>query len=142
MAPTNQPDRPEWTEANGIGMAGEQAVAAIFQKIGIAVAKTPDRCADLAIAGKIEVKHDRKAHTSGFVAVEVSYRGNPSGIHATCAGGWAFVLATGEVFLINTHRLRAAVAGLADVPGGERAMVRLLPVGELRRLAVCIGGTP
>lgn len=133
-------DRPEWLAANAIGQAGEQVVAGLFQKIGIAVVKMRERSADLAIGGQIEVKHDRQAHHTGNVAVEVSQHGRPSGINATSATCWAFLLATGEVILISTARLRAAIANLPDRRAGEDALVRLLPVVELRRQGVSIGG--
>jgi hypothetical protein len=136
----SRPDRPEWTAANRIGATGERAVADIFRKIGLAVQKMTDRCADLAVTGKIEVKKDCIAHRSGRAAVETSYRNRPSGINAGCADGWAFVLMTGEIILVNAARLRAAVANLPDVPAGEGSTVRLLPLAELRALGVSVGG--
>jgi hypothetical protein len=138
--PNPRPDRPEWTAANAIGDAGEQAVAALFRKIGMAVEKMTDRCADLQVAGKIEVKTDRQALRTGNIAVEILHHGRPSGINTTCADAWAFVLTTGEVVLVKTDALRNAIARLPDMRAGEDATIRLLPLADLRLLAVSVGG--
>lgn len=134
---TTTADRPAWTAANAIGMGGERAVADLLRGVGLAVTKIEDRCADMEISGRIEVKVDRCALTSGSVAVEVSYRGRPSGIHATCATCWAFCIGD-SITLISAARLRAAVEWLADRPAGEGATIRLLPLAELRRLGVSV----
>jgi hypothetical protein len=47
---------------------------------------------DLIKNGKVEVKRDRESHRTGNVAVEISCRGEPSGIAVTEAEWWAFVL--------------------------------------------------
>jgi hypothetical protein len=118
-------------------MTGERAVADLLIGIGIAARKMEDRCADLAISGKIEVKSDRLALTSGAVAVEVAFRGRASGIMATCATCWAFVV--GDcIILVSAASLRAAIAGLADRAAGEGATIRLLPLHTLRSLGVAV----
>ena len=47
---------------------------------------------DLIKNGKVEVKRDRESYRTGNVAVEITYRGEPSGIAVTEAEWWAFVL--------------------------------------------------
>jgi hypothetical protein len=139
---TIRPDRQEWTDALSEGDAGELYVVSILTKIGVAATRVNEQNADLAILpGKIEVKTDHLCIRSGRVAVETSYHGRPSGITTTEAATWAFVLgATGEVVLIRTDTLRSAIAPIGAVKGGENAIIKLLPVTELRRLGVSVGG--
>lgn len=66
------------------------------------------------VNGKVEVKRDRVAWRSERVAVEFRYKGNPSGIAATEADWWAFVL---------------------DDMDGNVASVVMVPVPRLKQLA-------
>jgi hypothetical protein len=91
----------------------------------------------------VEVKRDFKFADTGNIAVEGSCNGKPSGIMATEAEWWAYVLDgpgyDGEVVvLMKTERLRKLIAPLPVRSGGDKGMARfkLLPLlSLLRRLA-------
>lgn len=91
----------------------------------------------------IEVKTDFKSSTTGNVAVETSCNLKPSGVTATEAKWWAYVLEgenyNGEVIVfIKPSRLRRLIGHAREVMGGDgkRAVMKLLPVklllGRLR----------
>jgi hypothetical protein len=134
-----RPDRPEWIRTDTYGRAGEQTVATVLRRMGLPASKMEDRCADLEIFGRIEVKRDGLAMRTGSVAVETTYRGRPSGIMVTCGTSWAFVVGD-EIIFVATVQLREAVEWLPDIRAGEGATVRLLPLTELRRIGVSIEG--
>ena len=86
----------------------------------------------------VEVKRDFKSATTGNIAIEGAYKGKPSGISATEAEWWAYVLDgkgyDGEIIvLIKTQRLRKLVRPLHPVKGGDNntASIKLLPVSKL-----------
>ena len=133
-------DRPRWIKDNGDGLNAERANAAVFKNIGFLVTKMADRRADLSIVGKIEVKRDRLAHKTGRVAIEIKHHGRPSGLSTSIATTWSIV-SRDEIILVETSRLRAAVKALPDTRAGEDAVVRLLPLSDLRRIGVCVAGT-
>lgn len=135
--PQRRPDRPAWTRANDIGQSGERAVASLLIGIGIAITKASDLSADLQFAGRIEVKRDMKATTTGAVAIEVEYRSRPSGIFASSAATWAIVVGN-TITLISLSRLRVAVVPLQSLAAGESARIKLLPLDQLRRLGLSI----
>lgn len=70
-------------------------------------------------SGAVEVKRDTIVSDSGNIAVEFEYRGRPSGIRATKAMWWAFLL-SGENYqdnlaiLVLTERLRVMCEWLIE----------------------------
>lgn len=88
-------DLKDWDLDFAHGTVGEQLVEAILSK-----------------GATVEVKRDRYSHRTGHVAVEFRWRGKPSGIAATKAAWWAWVLdgADGRsraVLFVQTDHLRA-----------------------------------
>lgn len=133
-----RPDSQQWREAKSLGDDGERLVGEHFARLGWEVTRSVGRASyDLLLIGRVEVKTDRRAAQTGNVAVEVSYYGQPSGIHITTATWWAIVLAD-EVVVIRASVLREAVLSgrhrEASAGDGGAARVRLVPVDELRRL--------
>jgi len=133
----HRPDSPEWLEAKRIGDAGESAVADIFRAMGFAVAPDESLSVDLLAFGKIEVKTDRLASTTGRVACEIAHRGRASGIASTTARTVAYIIGS-EILVISTDVLRELVDDLPDVPAGEHATIRLVPIEEFRSRAIAL----
>jgi len=139
---TIRPDRPEWLAAKKSGDAGETLVADVLRAIGLAVTRiTTPGTADLAISGRIEVKTDRRALTTGNVAIEVSFKGGPSGVMNESAGAWAYVIGE-NIYLISRVALLALVEQwrITERPCGEGARCVLIPLEELKAVAVVIDG--
>jgi len=137
---SRRPDRPEWLATLAIGNAGEVAVANLLKSIGIAVRKSRDFSTDLEfVAGKIEVKNDVKALSSGYAAIETGYRGRPSGVNTSCATTWVYVVGS-EIILVALSALRRGVADLPERRGGENATIKLLPLDTLRRIGISVRG--
>ena len=133
-----RPDSREWRAAKSLGDDGERLVGEHFARLGWEVTRSIGRVSyDLLLIGRVEVKTDRKCADTGNVAVEVSYRGEMSGIVTTTATWWAYVLAD-EVVVVRASVLREAVLSGShrEVSGGDgrAARVRLVPVDDLRRL--------
>ena len=133
-----RPDSREWREAKSLGDDGQRLVGEHFARLGWEVTQSIGRVSyDLLLIGRIEVKTDRRFAETGNVAVEVSYRGEMSGIVTTTATWWAYVLAD-EVLVIRASVLRETVltGSHREVSGGDgrAACVRLVPVDDLRRL--------
>lgn len=140
-----------WHSAKALGDAAELAIAKHFTALGFTVAKTIGKADhDLSIIKRIEVKRDDVAERTGNTAIEVSYRGKPSGIHRTSASLWAIIVGS-EAFIIETEQLRSLVE-FGDFPevsagDGQRSRVVLVPVETLRwadgvqviRLSECVG---
>ena len=93
----------------------------------------------------VEVKTDRLVSVTGNIAIEVSYKGNPSGIMKTEADWWAYVLSGGEyreevVILVKTSRLKKLVAQVRNKKGtvkggdGKQSRLVLVPLGSLLEL--------
>lgn len=90
----------------------------------------------------VEVKRDFASARTGNIAVEGKCNDKDSGICATMAKWWAYVLDgagyDGEVIvLIKTSRLRRLISRLKPISGGDRnaSRMKLLPVmGLLRKL--------
>lgn len=85
----------DWDRDLKHGEVGEQLVEAILSR-----------------GTTVEVKRDRYSCRTGMVAVEFRYRGQPSGIAATRAAWWAWVLDDPEghsraVLFVQTEHLRA-----------------------------------
>lgn len=79
---------------------------------------------DMTVSGKLEVKFDQKATTTGNFAIEVRYKGKPSGITATEAVSW--VLCTEEgCWIVRTENLLKLARGTYEqdprrfVDGGD-----------------------
>ena len=87
----------------------------------------------------VEVKRDRLGHETGFVFVEKSCSGKPSGIASTQATQWVFLVERVGVFLVGVERLRDALRHVGTpVSGGDgrRARGHLLPHRTLRAISV------
>jgi hypothetical protein len=132
--------RPAWTAAKSVGDSGEQLVAHVLKSIGLLVQQIPgDGNYDLDVTGRIEVKHDRRAASTGNFAIEISHRGRPSGIATSTASCWA-LLAGNELLLVSTIALRrlADPENYPRVACGENAVVVLVPVGDIRKISRCL----
>ena len=90
----------------------------------------------------IEVKRDYIVSRTGNLAVEVSYRGKPSGLSTTEAEWWAFVLdgkyyENKVIIFIETNRLKQIVDDIHKtkgiVKGGDsnQSQLVLVPVEAL-----------
>ncbi len=123
-----------WNESKPIGDAGEVLVQQWFARQGWSVKRRIGEAPhDLSVIGTIEVKHDLLAPTSGNAAVEVSYRGQPSGIMTSRATLWVIVV--GDVgYFVRRPTLRSLAERATTVPAGDdkAALVALVPVATLR----------
>ncbi len=90
----------------------------------------------------IEVKRDRLVSQTGNIAVEISYKDEPSGLMATTADWWAFVLSGDEyndevIIFIQTERLKKIVNEYKKLNGtkrggdGQTAELVLVPLSEI-----------
>jgi hypothetical protein len=71
--------------------------------------------------GRIEVKTDRMAHSTGNIVVEFESRGKPSGIATTKADYWCFwIEQTGVGIFIPTEKLRTIAEKCRVVAGGDK----------------------
>lgn len=99
--------------------------------------------------GKIEVKGERqKWKSTGNLAIEISFRGRPSGIMTSQADWWFHVYMDGNrinhILVFPVDRLRAVVNRLIDnseihvVPGGDGNMSRiaLIPMSMVYQMAI------
>ena len=73
----------------------------------------------------IEVKRDRLVSQTGNIAIEISYKHAPSGLMATTADWWAFVLSGDEykdeiIIFIQTKRLKKIVNKYKKLNGSIR----------------------
>ena len=121
-----RPDSPEWREAKSLGDDGERLVGEHFARLGWEVPQSIGRVFyDLLLIGRVEVKTDRRFAETGNVAVEVSFRGEMSGIVTTTATWLAYVLAD-EVVVIRASVLREAVltGSHREVSGGDGRAAR------------------
>lgn len=88
----------------------------------------------------VEVKRDRKAHKTGRVFIETACSGEPSGLFATEASTWVYLLDRVGVFRVAPKKLidLCCARGIfVDAAGdGGRAKGYLLPVEVLIRDAV------
>lgn len=105
------------------GLKGESLVQSVLQ----------DR-------SKIEVKTDRKAHATGNIAVEFSYKSNPSGISTTQSDMWAFVLYKSDLIIfISTKHLKEIARKYYKkgciTKGGDdnQSEMILIPIEELTK---------
>ena len=91
----------------------------------------------------VEVKRDRKISETGNIAVEVEYKGRPSGLTRTQADYYAFICSGDKyndevIILITTERLRKLVVtheerGWRCVFGGDgrQSKLILVPIKEI-----------
>jgi len=133
-----RPDSQQWRDAKSLGDVAELAVAEWFIAKGYSVAKSLGRASyDLLVQTHIEVKHDRRAEQSGRLAVELRYRGQPSGLMTTSATWWAIVIGR-EAMLMRTDTLRrCALSGqypMCHGGDGGAAELVLVPVADVRGL--------
>jgi hypothetical protein len=136
-AKTDRQDRPAWRASKAIGDTAEILAAHFFRSIGLLVSREYGHAGhDLTISGKIEVKNDRLAMNSGYIAVEIQYRGAPSGISTSEATGWAYLVGE-ELMLTTTAALRELVVSgrYRMVSAGEDARVVLVPLADIRRIS-------
>jgi hypothetical protein len=120
------------------GQAVEQAVGAWAIERGWTAHRSCGKVSgyDLLLQCTIEVKADRMAPSTGNVAVEFSYRGQPSGIMATSAVFWC--IAVNDCgYIVRVDVLRRLAERFSAIPAGDgkRAVVRLVPLDELKRIA-------
>ncbi|ANS03895.1 hypothetical protein [uncultured Mediterranean phage uvDeep-CGR2-AD3-C191] len=97
MNPAQTPAHPE----NVAEKASEEVVFCDDSRFDIDLGygqQGEQRAADLLsmTASKIEVKTDRLWKTTGNIALEVKWRGRPSGLATTKADYWIFILADGD----------------------------------------------
>ena len=124
--------------AKARGDDAELAVAEWFKRRDCIVAKTlGDDTFDLLVQMRLEVKNDLRAVETGNAAIEVGYRGKPSGIMATSAE--RFVVVVGDVaYMARTAQLRSLLKS-GNFPersagDGGLAVVQLVPLDMLRNL--------
>lgn len=134
----NRPDSPSWIAAKAEGDRAELAVAKWFKANGFEVYRTCGQAEfDLLLQSRCEVKCDLRSETTGNVAVEVAYRGTPSGILTSPADFWAFVL-PGETVIVKRQELLSAVLSgrYREVQAGDgsASTVKLVPVEKLKAL--------
>lgn len=134
-----RPDSPRWNAAKSVGDAAELAIAQYWHERGFTVHRSYGQTDhDLRLTLDIEVKRDLQAKQTGNVAIEVSYRNQPSGIVTSRAAYWQIVV-NGESLLIRTDKLRALALERRwrEAPAGDggKARVRLVALDELRRRA-------
>lgn len=133
-----RPDSASWTAAKAHGDEAELAIAQWYKSRGADVTKTigPDGY-DLLIQFRLEVKCDLRAEKTGNVAIEVSYRGKPSGLMATRAE-WFVVVVGQTAYMARTGKLRAFIGSgnFTAVPAGDggHAEIVLLTLETLRAL--------
>lgn len=88
----------------------------------------------------LEVKMDTLSATTGNVACEFSYKGEPSGLSSSKADSLVFVIPLrGELWAyeVDTRNLKAELAQKRFVRGGDlrASELKLLPVDTLREIA-------
>lgn len=82
----------------------------------------------------LEVKVDRYAGVkSQNVAIEVAYKGNPSGLTTTEASMWCIFI-KGQCWTVKTETLRELIKGRKTIMGGDykASEMVLLPIDVLR----------
>ena len=134
----NPPDSREWVAAKVVGDRAELAVAAWFKSKGFEVYRSIGQAEfDLLLQSRCEVKCNRRSETSGNVAIEVAYRGTPSGILTSPADFWAFVL-PGETVIVKRQELLSAVmrGNWRETQAGDNlaSTVKLVPIAKLKAI--------
>ena len=90
----------------------------------------------------LEVKMDTYSTSSGNVAVEYSYKGEPSGAAASTADSFVFVIPEGKdlhlmAYEVDARDLRAVLSKISFVRGGDNyaSTMKLLSVARLKEIA-------
>jgi hypothetical protein len=88
----------------------------------------------------VEVKLDTMSVTSGNVAVEYTCKGQPSGIAASSADYFVFVVPEGKSLVgyeVDVRNLKNALKGCRLVRGGDdyASTMKLLPLERLKDIA-------
>jgi hypothetical protein len=133
-----RPDSPQWIAAKAEGDRAELAIATWFKGRGFSALKTlGDAPFDLLLEAEVEVKRDRKAATTGNVAIEVRDHGQPSDILTSRTIYWAIAL-DGEAVIVKTDALPdfMLTGKFREVAAAEHlaSTVRLAPVAKLKAL--------
>ena len=97
--------------------------------------------------GGIEVKTERDVwKRTGNIAIEIKYKGNPSGLSSTNADWWIHILSdNGEIdtaFMFNVNKLRKKIRRLVSrkeariVMGGDNydSEIVLVPISKLSQV--------
>lgn len=82
----------------------------------------------------VECKFDRMAHKTGNIALEVGYKGNPSGIVTSKSKWWAVGIKKG-FFIILTEELKMTCVLYDTINGGDNgnSKIKLIPIDDLVR---------
>lgn len=132
------PDSESWKVAKAQGDAAERAIAEWFRSRGYTVMRTiGEESLDLQLQCSIEVKNDLVAQSTRKAAIEVEYRGEPSGIKKTQAAWWAIAVGDKAHLVKSDELLRLVVQGnYPRKPAGDsrRAIVVLVPLEHLENL--------
>ena len=90
----------------------------------------------------LEVKMDTYSTSSGNVAVEYSYKGEPSGAAASTADSFVFVIPEGKdlhlmAYEVDARDLKAVLSKVGFVRGGDNyfSTMKLLSVERLKEIA-------
>jgi hypothetical protein len=133
-----KPDSPQWIAAKAEGDRAELEIARWFRRRGWETFKTLGRVEfDLLLQCQVEVKRDLKAESTGNVAIETAYRGQPSGILTSKATWWVIVVDSRAIMVKKDDLLRFVLAErFPEVPAGDgkASMVSLVPVERLTEL--------
>ena len=139
-------DSKEWTEKKELGSHYEQRVALFYERLGMRAAIQFGQAEyDVGLAARLEVKADDIAQRTGRVAIEIFYKGRPSGITTSSADMW--VICVGDIgYVIRTEDLRAfcespATNDIRRVNGGdggnsEMLLVRLEDIKRIKSHAI------
>jgi len=92
---------------------------------------------------QIEVKMDTYSNTSGNVAVEYTYKNEPSGVSASTADSFVFVIPEGKsldlvAYEVDARDLRSVLSQMPLLRGGDgyHSTMKLLPVSLLKEIAI------
>ena len=87
---------------------------------------------------RYEVKKDRLAERTKNVAIELTHKGNPSGIVASTADYWVIVVQKAAYFIeVTTLRFEVFCGTYPRVQGGDQmqSIIVLIPLTRLKELA-------
>ena len=129
-----RPDSSAWLDAKTAGNAAELAIGEWFHKQGYSVFQAVGRTEpDLKVETTVEVKHDRMVAQTGNLAIELSYKGRPSGLHATTAVWWAIVVGP-RAYLCRVAQLKRWLGQqnyrTVQAGDGRHSLCQLVPVAD------------
>jgi len=134
---TPRTDRPGWAIAKSVGDTAERLVADLLTNLGLVVNNVNQPGHDLEGAANFEIKNDRLAVQTGNIAIEVEYKGRPSGLSTTTAHIWC-ILVGPRVIMLSADALRGLIVGRSAVNAGENARVILLQIVEVERAGIVL----